>query len=54
MLVSLVCLARGIKMLSDKWLCVPRHGTMTDWPITRHKGGKHIAMFIKALWMLTR
>ena len=29
-----------IKMLSDKWLCVPRHGTMTDWPITRHKGGK--------------
>ena len=42
-----------IKMLSDKWLCVPRLGTMTNWPITEHNEGKPCAIFIKAVWMLS-
>ena len=36
-----------IKMLSNKWLCVPRPGTMTDWPITEDNEGKPECNFHK-------
>ena len=39
-LVRLVLSEGEIKMLSNKWLCVSRQGTMIDWAITELNEGK--------------